>query len=381
MEGIKGTCIKGKGNGWINLANLGAPMRKESIYYGDSLQTFFENMPDFFEIHEDTTMPVKVTYVRTLRKNKPSTKDKKIYSLDDWAYLIDINSLLDDLAKKAIKEDWSYCNGMPRYPKHPILWNYLRMTFCRLQHQDRVAYSISGKYAAFNTGLVDHRYMPIIALFKRNRAGNSPWIYHSFVIPGEDNGKILNHDFSDEILPATYTDNSSDMFYDISLGKPNLDYHHIIVERADRLPVKLLMQVGINDLEILDPVTLSGEEKASYLNKLKKAIEEDHITYRKIMDRLDSAVNLAMKRVRWSIRTAVPMFYAKANRLSLLLPLCLADERYEDLALVVSKSPANKYEASTTIPLDWAYADARVISQPCSNWLVTDGIKGSETIR
>ena len=38
-------------------------------------------------------------------------------------------------------------------------------------------------------------------------------------------------------------------------------------------------------------------------------------------------------------------------------------------SLVVKKTPANKYEGATIIPLDWAYADARVVARPNSEWL------------
>jgi hypothetical protein len=39
------------------------------------------------------------------------------------------------------------------------------------------------------------------------------------------------------------------------------------------------------------------------------------------------------------------------------------------LALVVNKTPANKYEGVTILPLDLAYTDARVVARPNSEWL------------
>ena len=63
------------------------------------------------------------------------------------------------------------------------------------------------------------------------------------------------------------------------------------------------------------------------------------------------------------------MYFPKENRVCLLLPLCLVNDKKEDVALVVKKTPANKYEGATIIPLDWAYADARVVARPNSEWL------------
>jgi hypothetical protein len=71
------------------------------------------------------------------------------------------------------------------------------------------------------------------------------------------------------------------------------------------------------------------------------------------------------------------MFYPKENRMCLLLPLCLIDDSHEDVALVVKRTPAKKYEGATILPLDWAYADARVVTRPNSEWLDAKSINGS----
>lgn len=396
ISGIEGQEIPGKGNGWINLAKIGAVINKEGIQIKGKLEPFFEQLSDDYELYEDFTGAVKVVYLRSksnasvgvgiksYSNNIKEERNGSKYKIEDWAYLFDINIFLNRLAEMSLKENWSYVNGLPKYPNHPILWSYVKYTFCRLQHQNRIAHSINKEYAAFNTGLVDYRYMPIIALFKRNSPGKkSQWMFYDFVISGEGNGKKINQLFESEVIAATYTDNPTELVYDVNLGIPNIDYEHIIVNRAERLPYELLKQSGIRNFELINTDLMeSNEEKRAYYSALKDAIKNDSVAYRNLVDRMESAIKLAIKRVRWNYKNAVPMFYPKENRMCLLLPLCLIDDNREDLALVVKRTPANKYEGATIISLDWAYTDARVVARPNSEWLdiSKDTVRGNNEI-
>lgn len=421
IKSLNGNFIPGHGDGWINLVMVGKAFVQEKIDYGKSrnckLRAFLDNDDFGLEFYDDFSKSPKVSYVRirkeqtsitaeenvliisdtkpkAVRVRKAQTRtsdeesDKLLKSktatmcLENWAYLYDINDFLQKLSDMAIPEDWNFKNNLPKYPSHPILWSYLRQTFIRLQNQKKIFYSITGKYAAFNTGLVDQRYMPIIALFKKNNPKmESPWIFFDFVFPGEGNGKIINKIFEEEIVPATYTETTADLFYDTNRGMPQLDYNHIIISRIHRIPSKLIEMNKPINFEIRDTTAMDKEEKGRYFKELGEAIENDTVCYRQLINRFDSAISLAIKKIRWSPRTAVPMYYSRKDKMCLLVPLCMVDDRIEDLALVVSKSPANKYEGATIIPLDWAYADARVVSQPCSNWLGTSVINGSESIQ
>lgn len=393
IRGLQTQEIPGKGNGWINLAKVGKEAKDNGIHIPGRLQTFFEQMPELYEVHKEYTGAVAVVYIRlrnfdsiasTITKTDitRATNKGNQYKIEDWAFLRDINSFLDQLAGKALKEEWSYTNGLPKSPNKPILWSYVKYTFCRLQHQNRIAYSMDNEYAAFNTGLVDYRYMPIIALFKRNFPGKkSDWVFYDFVISGEGNGKKLNQLFESEVMAATYTDNPTELVYDVNLGMPYIDYEHIIVNRAERLPYELLVQSGIRNFELKNTdFMVTKEEKLAYNSALKDAIKNDSGAYRYLVNCMESAIKLAIKRVRWNYKNAVPMFYPKENRMCLLLPLCLVDDNREDLALVVKRTPANKYEGATIISLDWAYTDARVVARPNSEWLdiSSENIKGSK---
>ena len=385
VRSLDGQELPNKGNGWINLAKIGKTLRAKGVRIQGKLMAFFELMPEEYELYEDFTGMVKVIYVRPRKKDvNPSCESSPIRTqpivtehnsvnkdkIQNWAYLYDINDFLEKLANMALPEDWKFGNGLPPYPNYPILWSYIKLTFCRLQRQNKVAYSIDSEYAAFNTGLVDYRYMPIIALFKRNfPSKKSQWVFYDFVISGEGNGKKLNQVFTEDVAAPTYTDNPSELIYDVNLGVPYIDYEHIIIERVDRLPNELLLQCGLGNNIVKDVSNLSKDLQTAYFDELRREIQNNSIVYRILVNRMMSAISLAIKKVSWNYKNAVPMYFPKENRVCLLLPLCLVNDKKEDVALVVKKTPANKYEGATIIPLDWAYADARVVARPNSEWL------------
>ena len=284
--------------------------------------------------------------------------------------MTDRNDFVKSLSKLALDEPWNFYVCSEASNSLPILWNYIKYTFCRIQHQNKIVYSIDKNYAAFNTGLVDERYLSIIALFKRNAQGyKSEWIFKEFVIAGEGNGKIISSKFSEEIRPATYTDSYSELIYDVELGTPVIDYEHIIINRIERLPIAWLKASILPYVDCKDVFQFKDEHNSYDYELLRKIVKENPIINRSLVNRMKDAVELAIKRVRWNYKNAVPMFYPKRNKMCFLLPLCLVDDSKEDLALVVNKTDANKYEGVTVIPLDWAYTDARVVARPNSEWL------------
>lgn len=380
LQNLKKVEITGKGTDWTNIADLGKCLKENRLELSCKLQQYLSNEPDVFEIYEDSSRLVKVVYVREKAKISaiPGKRDTNKYRLLDWAYLRDINAFLAQLAELAISERWNFPNGQPAFPKNAILWSYIKCTFCRLQHQNKVIYSIDGDYSAFNTGLVDDRYLPIIALFKHNKREDAPseWIFHSFVILGEGKGKVLNSLFKENAEPATYTDNAQDLIYDVMLGTPLVNYEHIVIKHVERLPKKFI-EVTAPAFTLLDEQVMEKD----YYDSLRNYIVGHPTVYRSIVSRFVTAIELALKKVRWDYKYAVPMFYPKENRMCLLLPLCLVDDEHEDLALVVSKTPASKYEGATILTLDLAYADARVVAKPNCNWLDASVIEGKENVK
>lgn len=384
--------IRENGTEWLNLCTLGKAISVNKVDIASmgfpKLRNLLEAYPDTFELYIDNSKKVPVVYVRLIDKKditssrvnrKPTStgnsdiKNRGFLPLEDWAYLLNINEILSKLASMT-NENWSFDNNLPPYPNHPILWSYLRYTFCRIQYQNKIVYSADSNLAAFNTGLYNEHYDDIIALFKRNDPGfKSEWIFLDFVIAGQGKGKVINKAFSSEIERATYTDNPADVVYDIRCGKPILDMDHLI-KRVYRMPVNFLQQI-VPDIAVPD----SDTEKTVYFDQVRDKILSDQFIYQRFAGAINYAMDLAMKRIRCDHRNAIPMYYPKTNQMSFLIPLCLTSDSVVDIALVVSKTATGKYEGSTILTLDWAYTDARLVGRPGMDWLSANHISGGNS--
>lgn len=384
--------ISEKGTEWLNLCALGKAISVNKVDVASmgfsKLRDLLQAYPDTFELYVDNSKKVPVVYVRLIKQkgttasrvNRKTTitgnsdiKNSGFQPLEDWAYLLNINEVLSKLASMT-NENWSFDNNLPPYPNHPILWSYLRYTFCRIQYQNKIVYSADSNLAAFNTGLYNEHYDDIIALFKRNDPGfKSEWIFLDFVIAGQGKGKVINKAFSSEIERATYTDNPADVVYDIRCGKPILDMDHLI-KRVYRMPVNFLQQI-VPDIAVPD----SDTEKTAYFDQVRDKILSDQFIYQRFAGAINYAMDLAMKRIRCDHRNAVPMYYPKTNHMSFLIPLCLTSDGVVDIALVVSKTTTGKYEGSTILTLDWAYTDARLVGRPGMDWLSANHISGGNS--
>lgn len=166
------------------------------------------------------------------------------------------------------------------------------------------------------------------------------------------------------------------MDYDETLGTPSLDFEHIL-KRLNRIPDSFWKIYAPKNFEVRETKNMLHNESVIYYNSLREAIMSDHIAYRQIITAFQNALALAMKRIAWNTRTAVPMYYPKDNRLCLLIPLCLVNDEEEDIALVVKRTAAGKYDGATILTLDMAYADSRVVQCPTSDWLISSKIPSS----
>ena len=93
-----------------------------------------------------------------------------------------------------------------------------------------------------------------------------------------------------------------------------------------------------------------------------------------MLNRMEDALDLALKRVRLHDKTAIPQYYPTLDQMSLLLPLALVSDEETDLALVVEKTRSGNYLGHTVLPLDWAYNNARLVCRPLSDWLSPERI-------
>ncbi len=369
-------------DGWINLANLGLELSKNSVDYKElghyKLTNFITSYSDIIEIRKDETHKLPVYFVKL--RSKPSIKEKRKIvnsspknALTDWAYLKHYQTTLEKLKNIALDERWYYKEKDSNFP-YPILSSYLHYTFYKLS-QENGKIPQSDKYAAFNTGLVDNRYESIYALFEKNNTYTQPWKLVEFCIPGEGYaGKELVRNFKDMPKRAHYFSNVSDMLYDTRAGEPELDMRHIILDNAGRLPLHFLSENQPKDFSLKNPDILTIENRFKYYEDLAIAIESDTKTYRNLTNRLKDAISLAVKRIDWNFKTAIPMYYPTENKMSLLLPLSLIDDEVVDIALVVEKTKSGNYIGHTILPLNWAYNNARLVARPDSDWLVAEQI-------
>lgn len=240
--------------------------------------------------------------------------------------------VLSSLASLAESEDWtgSNNNGAP----NQILHNYITYTYQRLNIEQKIDITEDQTYATFNTGLLNSHYEPIFGLFKANLIEDKQkWVFLRWV-PDSDWEFMTN--FGEGPDMAEYVKDVGDLVYDYR-NPLKLAYEHIL-DNIDRFPVQFRQ------------------------NGLARAA-------------LDNACKLTLKRIRRNYKIAIPQWYPKLGKdgAQLLLPLDLTGNGAADLALVVSPVvvPPNVvyYRGYTVLTLEMAYAHARLVARPDSDWL------------
>ena len=239
-----------------------------------------------------------------------------------------------------------------------------------------------------STITVDKKYEYIYALFKKNSQNTKYyWYLLDFVVAGEDIGKTLIKVFNPLPERANYFENKiQNMLYDTTTGDLSCDYTHIITERTERLPLEFLRENCSEDFLCVDGVNIDDIYYTGVKNPARKAyfvslgfkIKCTSRVLNRLKNRISDAVDLALKRVEWNYKTAIPMYYPTKNTGSLLLPLSLVDEDHVDLALVVERQTSGAYQGQTILPLDLAYNNSRLVTRPDSDWLKTDIVQNED---
>jgi hypothetical protein len=372
---------------WVNLADLGLKIKSNGIDYKSlgflKLTDLIRSYTDILEIKYDNSHRLPVVYVKIRSVRSEIEKQKIINSspksaITNWAYLGHYQTTINKLKDLALEERWHYKDFNPDYP-YPILVNYFHYTFYKLtKEKSKILYS--DNYAAFNTGLVDKRYEPIYALFIKKSDYTQEWRLFDFCIAGEGHaGKDLVRFFENKPKRAHYFDNVTDMLYDTRSNEPEMDIKHIILDNVSRLPVNFIFENKPSNFDLKNPEILTILERQRYFEALSSAIETDTKTYRNMTNRFKDALKLAIKRVEWNFKTAIPMYFPTNNKITLLLPLALLDDEIVDIALVVEKTKSGNYIGHTILPLSWAYTNARLVARPDSDWLVADKIETEVT--
>jgi hypothetical protein len=382
-------------DGWTDLARIGKPLNDLGINYKAlgylKLKEFLEEFNESIDFKADSSYATPVIYARqALAKNtqlsiepKPLNSNPNFSRIGNkqipprilfWAYIDDFRQTINDLKDLALKERWYYKTQDPAYP-FPILAKYLNYTFYRLT-KEKNKILCTERYAAFNTGLVNKLYEPIYALLEKNRHSGQEWYFHEFCVSGVGKaGKILASNFNPLPQRAHYFKDPSELIYENNAPKPQLNWDHIILDNISRFPFELLEEYKPENFIFRDITTMSTIEKEEYYRKLAVAVENDSKKFRSIKNRLSDSLETALKRIEWNFKTAIPMYYPRTNKMSLLLPLSLIDDDVIDLALVTERTQSGNYLGHTVLPLDWAYSNARLVTRPDSDWLVAEQIE------
>jgi hypothetical protein len=367
----------------IDLAQLGGLIRffdngfSPQQYGCEKLRPLLEQMPDVIQLIKDETItPPRyfANYIGVSKKGDatpqeprtgiPARADASRISDKLHEFAVIIKAKWQELAELARPEYWGDGDDLT------LLRNYVRYTFSRLVYEQKVKVATGGASAAFNTGLVDRRFQPIFALLvKSNKAGMAPWFLEGFCVAGENyNGKALVKTFNPLPDAAYYFTNRDDAFYDITAAPPYIDWEHVIEENADRIPPELLTRTT-HGFEVKCCDGMSEDQIEEYKQQLADYLKKDGFAYRMLIDAFTRALDLALKKVRWNYKTAIPVYSPAKNKLSMLLPLCMLSEDHVDLALVVERTGSGNYQGQTIYPLDWAYSNSRLIARPESEWL------------
>lgn len=307
--------------------------------------------------------------------------------MERYVLIPDINGMIDELADLCLTgEAWDYGNSNSGQKK--ILRNYLYFAFYKSWLDELFEENDYGYI--FNTGLVDNAYDDIYCYFEPNLESDfyhRKWRFAYFACRGKDSrGKELNRLFPSFPKAPSYIDNEhiSDLYFNTD-KELICDYDHIIGDNVERLPYEFL-RTRLNYDTKVNPLILEYEKETNdnkrreILKKLYDIIREDNPDgerlRRELQEGLKSAVETSKKYCKWNYKTAIPVYYAKTNSISLLLPLKLRQNKnvHADIALVVERLQNGNYQGQTIFTLEMAYQDARQICRPNSDWLLPQDI-------
>ncbi|WP_460939124.1 DUF3825 domain-containing protein [Spirosoma humi] len=324
-----------RGFGYIKAAGTD---EKYFIHHTDIIGKGFKNVEPGFEVEftasvSDRGLQAKQVVMRDTRSGL-----EKFAAFRDW------DKDIEDLAKNHAQPedgDWDYISN--KTGRHPVLESYITYTFARLHKEEKIKYALINekgrdlKFACFNTGLATIKQEDIFAYFehKDNFPGNRhtdsyikqpAWVFKCF---DRESNRTMNY-FAEKPELANYFQNAAELIYESS-RRLIPDFEHILDDREKRFP--------------------------AVFRDLSKPQQ---------VERVKSAIDSALTRIRRNYKTAIPQFYS--DSIQLLLPLCISTAETTDVALVVARE-GEVYRANTVLPLDWAYNNARLLAKPDREWL------------
>lgn len=302
--------------------------------------------------------------------------------LEQFAFLGSWPSFLEELASKALPEPWDFGDGEKSYS---ILKKYIQYTFYRLHLEDKICISDDKTFAAFNTGLVTPHYDDLYACFEASETDEhaTGWRFLEFSTAAVRGiGKRLVDAFNPLPQPPSYFARKEDLLFDLE-KELHTDYDHILLDNISRLPLEFLEEEcrGVEEaMELVSKIHIARDwhQRARLYGELSDCIAGSTRLFIRLRNRLEDAIKLARKKVRWNFKTAIPCYFPTRNVMSLMLPLALLDDTKADVALVVELTRSGNYQGQTILTLQQAYLDGRLLCRPNSEWLDTRDISVEE---
>lgn len=388
---IKSLIQEGKteGDEWVSSVYLAPAIKNAGIDYKalgfTKFKPFLESLPSI-ELKQvsktELNIRINLTSDKAVVANSSKSSLRKADNLSPYERIVKyaffpskdketngFTLMLQELEAKAKKEKWEYGS-------QKILQNYLLFTFERIQYEDsriknkedksKLKLREGAEFAIFNTGLVNGFFAPIYGLFRRNpQKGKLPWLFNGFYVESEraiSNAK-KEENWSDLPKAARFYESPDDLIFDVESKIDAINWEHIIIDNVDRIPYKYIERYQPLDFDL----EKEPNEPMIYYENLRNAIRNDQFTYRKLVDLFRDAMERAVLHATWNFHYALPMYYPRYKRVSMLLPLILEDSRNSivDLALVLDRDYKHKtYTATTIMTLEQIYCNIRLISQP-----------------
>lgn len=294
--------------------------------------------------------------------------------------------LLKDLADIAVQEAWQN-----EYGAYGMLLPYIKYTYTKLERDGKLKMDDDQEFMVFNTGLVSRKSLcPIVAVCRRNAPERGQkWCFDRYLVWQQSELPRDRHFMkSFKSCPP-----SADWFSDLNCTILRTD----MIEVSDDVYSKLKKSMeGSVPIEILEAVAKSdgdnqvidrvGQLRAMY--RANKIAERDMRIglYNSIISTLGGAkevaglvveeflkpsIDIAIKRLKWEIGTAVPMWDPSHDGYDFILPLSLGvDPMKADIALILEPFEVEgKYRPSKFLSLRNAYSNARLLRRPEAFWL------------
>ena len=345
--------------------------RQDLLEFKESGSPYLRRLPEKTTV-EKPRSPSKRPTPRPQKSSVPKPSKRKFNThLVHFARLseADLNQSITELAQLADDEPWYFGSQPPEDFPYPILRNYIRHTFTRLQHERKVVSSQDGRLYTFHTNLYDKLRRPIYALITQTNTTGRATFKLEFCVSGEGIGRNLVGKF--DLLPAAanFMTEPENFFYYWEAGAPTVNWKHAIEDNMDRLPPEFLRQY-LPAFHFRDTQAMNETELMEYKTQFNQFLEADDAAYREIVGQLEKALEFTLLRVQLNYKVAVPTYYSAHDRINLMLPLNLLDENKPDCVLVVNRERSGNYSGTTIFTMEQAYNNARLIYRPMQRWLV-----------